>query len=170
MSMNALLNRLLGQIELVSMLELPAGLSPWIVLDGVAVSPAALADKALALGYSVDRLAPLRLIVTDGAETVRLVFEPSVDEVAVASVAAALIADGTVVLPVELEGEPSTLVERILDAGWVVPAESAALASVATRLLLDRVGVSAARWELEVALNAEPSVLELARRVDSLDR
>ena len=167
--MNPLIDRLLQAGVRLDLLELPEALSSWCVVDGVSVSPAYVAQTASSCGLSVDRPAPLRLIVSDGVSTLRLAFEPTVGELAHAAVTAALILDGTIPAPdaVLLDAE---LVDRLLDSGWTVPVDCSPLAEVATRLLLDRVGPQAARWELELAATSEPSVLELARRVDSIDR
>jgi hypothetical protein len=164
-----ILERLLAGSAPLSVIELPASLTSWIVVDGLSTAPAALAATAERLGLRVDRPGTLRLIVSDGTETLRLAFEPSGDELAAAAVAAALILDGTVEVPDSLTPD-ADLVDRILDAGWQVPAEARPLASVATRLLLDRVQQGAARWEIELAIGAEPSVLDLARRVDAIER
>jgi hypothetical protein len=166
--MQTLLNRLHEAGIDLRLMDLPDAFS-WSVVDGVDTAPSEVVAAAERLGLSVDRPGPLRVIVSDGVNSLRLAFEPKVDELAAAAVAAALILDGVVTAPDGVVSDPE-LIDRILDAGWQVPAQAGPLAATATRLLLDRVPAGAARWELELAFAAEPSVLDLARRVDSIER
>lgn len=166
--MNEILSTLRAAGLRLETLELPEAFS-WTVVDGIVTTPSRVAEVARSLGYAVERPAPLRVMVTGDAGTLRLAFEPTGDELAQAAVASALIADGSVT-GVEFPVPDESVIDRILDEGWRVPADLVSLASTATRLLMDRVSGSAARWEIELALAAEPSVLELARRVDALGR
>ncbi len=146
-------------------LELPGLTFAYTSVTGLDITPEDLAAYARQAGMDVQRPAPLRVILSQGDCALRVTFEPTVEELAQATVTAALLHSGELSHPEGLDITAPDLVDVLLDANWQVREGSVQLVDIATRLLLDRVGVHADRSELSVALDETPAVLDLARRV-----